>query len=291
VASKLGCVVTHIRSEQVRQEKPNVFKRKRKYMRHVLRAGAPVKSRPDSIHEDWIHEDWLARAASEGVERYLSEVSIPEFRVPIYYGRTATAEGDTGIGNTSPTSNRRLITLSRDELRHLVRAVAQSILYTADVVRKVPGLPVGLWYLQPVADRLRAALVAEETMLCATLLCMMRWTGSRRSKPALWRGSHQSAIASSPIRISPVETCCSSRPEPSDNVRLGNGRNRSARRVSAPLRKVGCRNSSDLAQHYVDYLQAKGIPIEVADVLFVMCTANVFASLTRGFCNSRMPPN
>src|SRR6185436_16133765 len=38
-----------------------------------------------------------------------------------------------------------------------------------DVVRKVPCLPVGLWWLQPVADELRAALVAEETMLLRDL--------------------------------------------------------------------------------------------------------------------------
>src|SRR4051812_31882021 len=42
VASKIGCVVTHISSEQVRQEKKSAARRKRKYMRHELRAGAPV---------------------------------------------------------------------------------------------------------------------------------------------------------------------------------------------------------------------------------------------------------
>ena len=39
---------------------------------------------------------------------------------------------------------------------------------------------------------------------------------------------------------------------------------------------------ADRARNYVDYLQAKGISVKVADVLFVMGAASVFAKLRAG---------
>jgi hypothetical protein len=54
--------------------------------------------------------------------------------------------------------------------------------------------------------------------------------------------------------------------------------------------KLDVETRVDLAQHYVDYLEAKGISVALADVLFVMCTTNVFERLTRGVLELEVAP-
>jgi hypothetical protein len=279
VASRLGCAVTHIGNEQVEQEKTATARRKlsRKYMRHVLRAGAPVNR--DVV----VFTKTGPSVASDNVERYLSEVSLPEFRVPLFYGRTATEEGDVGIWEYVSGERPGLLTLSREDLRRVVCAIAAINTLTADVVRHVPDLQVGTKFVEPIADRLRAALVADETMLQrepylqdaldrfaaleAGALARLASIGNRFfSHQDISAGNALLTPAPNPVLIIDWESAGIAAP------------GASLRRFVSPDMET----RADVAQHYVDYLQANGTSVDVDDVLFVMGAASVFASLHAG---------
>ncbi|MCW5705443.1 MAG: hypothetical protein KIT82_23030 [Bradyrhizobium sp.] len=277
VASRLGCVVTHIESVQVKGDKPDASRRKRKYMRHVLRAGAPVNRELIVFTKTGWHNE------SEGVERFLAEQSVPEFRAPGFYGRAATVEGDTGIWEYMSHGLPQLMTLSRDDLRRVVRAAAAVNALTPDAVRHVPGLRVGTMYREPVADKLRAALLAEETMLQrdpslrdaldrfaaleAGALARLASIGDRYF-------SHQD-ISGGNVLVGPAPAAVVILDWESAAIAAPGASLRRLERLDAETRL-------EAAQHYVDCLQAKGMFLEVADVLFVMCTVNVFARLHNG---------
>ena len=277
VESKLGCDVTHVSSEEVFQEKAARRKLKRRYVKHLLRAGPPADR--DLV----VFSRSGPQEVNEGVESFVSGLTLPELRVPRYYGHAATEEGDTFIWEFVSGKSPLLVHCSREQLRRIVRAVAAINASTADAVQRLPNLPVGTMRAFPVADLLRAALVSQgEIMRRAPTFPAALDRFAAMEEGALSRlatignrfFSHQD-IASGNMLLPPA-------PNPPAVLDWESAA------IAAP--GVGLRRFAtldidtqwDAAQHYVDYLETKGISVKFRDVLFVMRAAQVFCSLHEG---------
>ena len=277
VASKLGCSVTPIESKPVFLEKSAKRKTKRKYVRHLVRAGEPVD------RDIMVFTKTGLQAANEAVEHYISETRLPEFRAPIYYGRAATEEGDTGIWEYIPGDLPLLHRCTGDELRRIAQAVGAINTLTADVTHRVPNIPVDTMRSAPVAEQLRATLIDEGELLRRdpTLLSALDHFATLE-KGALARlaaignrfFSHQD-IASGNVLLPPA-------PDP---VAILDWESAAIAAPGVGLRRFATFNmkiQQAVAEHYVAYLQTKGISLEVGDVLFVMGTVQVMNSLHNG---------
>jgi hypothetical protein len=278
ISERLGRPIRYISGEEVAREKG--ARRKRRYVRHTLQfidaAGGDIVVFAKVALRRPLH-------VIEPLETFLSELSLPEFRAPKYFGSIDTEEGPAGVWeHISGHANKFLGHFSRDDLLRMVRACAAMSAITDERLFAIPSIPRGMKQIAPVAERLRGSVnklgTVHEIDIAPLLAGVDRLAAIEHQAIERFNAlgnryfSHQD-IGSGNI-IFPPE------PEPAividwESAYFG-APGASLRRISNLKMPV----QEEMVRHYVDAMAAKGFVLNERDVMFVMGAAQVFFTLT-----------
>ena len=157
VSRALGYAISHVESQELSRANP--LHRPRRFVKHVFRRtsgeGEPIM----------VFSKSGARKSPfyESLQRFLSDLELSEFRVPIYFGmiRLGSNLSKTilGVWEYIPRdTSRRIGQQWRENRESVVRAAAAMTAVSADLQSEVPNIRTTIDFVQPLAQ------IADETV-------------------------------------------------------------------------------------------------------------------------------
>jgi thiamine kinase-like enzyme len=224
------------------------------------------------------------------LEGFLSTVKVSEFRAPRFFGiidlggdvpEYQIPEHQIGVwecvsGRTVPLGD-----CSKDELRRIVHAIGAINALTEHAIDRVPGIPIGVRSMKPVAADVHVALDDfEERGINVTALRRKAEKFEKIEQSALKRLQAIGNQFFSHMNISGANIFFPPDAEPLVVIDWDSACIGPPGGSLSPFSSLFDNEAqSDIVECYVSFMKSKGLSLEASSVLFVMRAVDVFTKL------------
>lgn len=284
LADRLGQRPTHVRVDPiVRKKSPEHLS---KYFKHTFSLGGSDPDLVIFVKTAVMKPERVARR-----EPFLSSLGLREFRTPKFYGLIDLTGGihdpqrEDSLGVWEFVSGRTIAfpNCPRPELFRVVNAVAAINSQTEEARRELPGLPVGVRILKPIAESIRSAIDDFDKRAVDTREMARQAAILERVEPGVLSDlddakhdlfSHMDLSppnifftpADEPLVIIDWDSCCIAP-------------------AGCSLRNLAVLDDEmqeELVEFYVDAMAKRNIRLRSKNVLFAMRATQVYSTLTWG---------